>query len=814
MKNLLMTIAVAYLLLTTVGCCKVTDENQRSYETLKTEWKFTKSDPKGAEDTSFDDSGWSDIRVPHDWAIDGVFDEDNDMQMTKVIEDGEKVAKKRTGRTGGLPYEGVGWYRRAFNVDESFDGKMFIEFDGAFSYAKVYINGEFAGEWPYGYTSFSFDISKLVKPGSNLVAVRLENKWQMSRWYPGAGIYREVRLLQTANNYVKQWGTYITTPDIKSGVGTVDIETEVASCECKDSYQLLTEIYDNSGKLVASKMDEADSSDVAQTLVVENPVLWNLENPTLYRVESKVIVDNKIVDIYSSSFGFRYIEYPPADGFHLNGKRVQINGVCMHSDLGPLGSAINVAALRRQLVILKEMGTNAIRTSHNPPSPKLLELCDEMGFLVDDEAFDEWTVAKVDNGYHNIYDEWSERDLVALVKRDRNHPSVIMWSMGNEIREQNSENGYKVAKRLVDICRRVDPTRPTTIGMNSTKIFKNGFAAQFDVKGWNYHTGVYPFLDKNYKDWSILASETASTTSTRGFYRFPVKVEKMSRYEDSQCSSYDRSFPSWASSPDRVFAALDDYPQVMGEFVWTGFDYLGEPTPYNIAWPTKNSYFGIIDLCGFPKDRFYLYQSRWSDKEVLHIMPHWNWPERVGKVTPIQVYSSYDSAELFVNGKSYGICTKSKDAGEYGRYRLFWDDVIYEPGEVKVVAFDQDGKSAATKIIKTVGEPYAIKLSVDRDKLSADGEDLAFVTIEVVDKDGNVSPRANNLVDIKVEGAGYFRATGNGNSTDITPFRSNRRELFNGKCLAIVGSTEVAGNLVVTVKSKGFESKSLTIETK
>lgn len=483
-----------------------------------------------------------------------------------------------------------------------------------------------------------------------------------------------------------------------------------------------------------------------QKLSVRNPELWSVKNPYLYKVVSNVYVGDKLYDTYNTSMGFRSFKFDKDKGFFLNGENVKLKGVCLHHDLGPLGAAVNYRALERQLKIMQEMGCNAIRTSHNPPTPELLELCDKMGFLVQVEAFDEWRIGKNRNGYNILFDEWAERDLTAMIHRDRNHPSVIMWSIGNEVREQNYNKGAETARFLTDICHREDPTRPVTAGFNShNNAIKNGLADVVDIVGFNYKPHDYKNKHEKFPDYIIYGSETASTVSSRGVYKFPVKEWKSAYYDDYHVSSYDLEYPGWASTPDTEFLQQDECSFIAGEFVWTGFDYLGEPTPYNEGTPARSSYFGIVDLAGLKKDRFYLYQSRWSDKPVLHVLPHWNWEERIGENVPVYCYTNYPKAELFVNGKSMGVRWKSNNS-KYERYRLMWNDVVYQPGEIKVVAYKEDGSVAETQVVKTAGRSYRIRTTVDRREISADGKDLAFVTIEVIDKDGNLCPRADNLL--------------------------------------------------------------------
>ena len=527
--------------------------------------------------------------------------------------------------------------------------------------------------------------------------------------------------------------------------------------------------------------------------------MWSVKNPYLYKVVSNVYVGDKLYDTYNTSMGFRSFKFDKDKGFFLNGENVKLKGVCLHHDLGPLGAAVNYRALERQLKIMQEMGCNAIRTSHNPPTPELLELCDKMGFLVQVEAFDEWRIGKNRNGYNILFDEWAERDLTAMIHRDRNHPSVIMWSIGNEVREQNYNKGAETARFLTDICHREDPTRPVTAGFNShNNAIKNGLADVVDIVGFNYKPHDYKNKHEKFPDYIIYGSETASTVSSRGVYKFPVKEWKSAYYDDYHVSSYDLEYPGWASTPDTEFLQQDECSFIAGEFVWTGFDYLGEPTPYNEGTPARSSYFGIVDLAGLKKDRFYLYQSRWSDKPVLHVLPHWNWEERIGENVPVYCYTNYPKAELFVNGKSMGVRWKSNNS-KYERYRLMWNDVVYQPGEIKVVAYKEDGSVAETQVVKTAGRSYRIRTTVDRREISADGKDLAFVTIEVIDKDGNLCPRADNLLFFDVEGAASLKAVCNGDPTDQTSFASDYMRTFNGKLVVVLQASDKSGKAKLKV---------------
>lgn len=769
-------------------------------------WKFHLGEQTGALKKQFDDSGWESVTVPHDWAIDKSFDMRIDMQSIQVLEDGDKVPKIRTGRTGALPAFGVGYYRTSFKSGTEIKGKRIrIEFDGAMSLANVYINGEFAGEWPYGYSSFAFDITdKWNFEGENIIAVRLENKPESSRWYPGAGLYRNVRLVMTDPVSVGHWGTWVTTPSVSAKKSKLNIATSIVNSTYSDvKVRLESLLVDANGKLVkktsSTKNIDGGKSLFNQVINVHSPVLWGVDNPYMYKLVSNVYVGDRLCDTSETPVGFRSLKFDPDKGFFLNGESVKLKGVCLHHDLGPIGAAVNYRALERQLQMMQEMGCNAIRTSHNPPTPELLDLCDKMGLLVQVEAFDEWKIGKNANGYNLYFDEWADRDLTAMIHRDRNHPSVIMWSIGNEIREQNDKEGAKVARFLTDRCHREDPTRPVTVGFNNHQAaIKNGLSDVVDLVGFNYKPFDYKKKHKEHPEYVLYGSETASTVSSRGEYKFPVEERRSAYYEDYHVSSYDLEYPAWASTPDTEFEQQDDCDFIFGEFVWTGFDYLGEPTPYNEGTPARSSYFGIVDLAGLKKDRFYLYQSKWSDKPVLHLLPHWNWEERIGQNVPVYCYTNYPKVELFVNGKSMGMREKNHRS-KYERYRLMWKDVVYQPGELKVVAYHGDGSVVDTKVIKTAGPTYRIKTKVDRSELSADGKDLAFVTVEILDKDGNLCPKADNLLFFEAEGEASLKAVCNGDPTDQTSFASNYMRAFNGKLVVILQSSTKEGKAKLKV---------------
>jgi beta-galactosidase len=787
---------------------------------LRTGWTFHLGEAEGAERPECDDAGWESVVVPHDWAIRGPFDEDNDAQTTMILEDGERKPRKHTGRTGGLPTAGVAWYRKTFSLSEDDRGRRcFVEFDGAMSHARVYLNGEFVGEWPFGYSSFHFELTDLARfGGENVLAVRLEPKPSASRWYPGAGIYRHARLVMVDPVHVGHWGTYVTTPEVSEKQAVVRVWTEVLNQgDGEQAVRLETAILDPSGRCVASASSTGSvgtTSAFDQSLTVEKPELWSCRTPRLYRAVSAVFADDAEVDVYETRFGIRDVAFDKDKGFFLNGEPMKLNGVCMHHDLGPLGSAVSRRAVERQFEILKDMGANALRTSHNPPAPEVLDVCDELGFVVLDEAFDEWRQAKVKNGYSTLFDAWAEKDLRAMIRRDRNHPCVIMWSIGNEIREQGDEKeGAKTARFLTDICHDEDPTRPTTAGYNnSDAAIENGLADAVDIPGWNYKPARYREYRDAHPDWTTYGSETCSTISSRGEYFFPVAEEKHPCHPSLQVSSYNLSTPRWGTLPDEEFAAQDDCPFILGEFVWTGFDYIGEPTPYNVQWPSRSSYFGIVDLCGIPKDRYFLYRAKWNPgAETLHLLPHWTWPGREGEITPVHCYTNRDSAELFLNGRSLGV-RKKDPASKFGRYRLIWDDVKYEPGVLKVVALDAGGKPVAEVETQTAGPPARIELAPDRSVILADGKDLSFVSARVLDARGVVCPDAGDLVQFHVEGPGRIAAVGNGDATSLEPFSADRRKAFHGQCMLIAGSNEgQAGELRVAASAEGLEGASIRL---
>lgn len=795
---------------------------QRSEFLLEKGWKFIKGDYPEAVNKNFDDKNWEPVVVPHDWAIYGPFDRKHDLQEVAITQNGETVATIKTGRTGGLPYVGTGWYRNTFNIENFDKGKKRVSllFDGAMSEARVYVNGKEAIFWPFGYNSFHCDITDFLNSdgNSNIVAVRLENKPQSSRWYPGAGLYRNVHVVITNEVHVPIWGTYITTPFVSKEYASVNLKTEIKNSENND-IRIVTEITDAKGNVVSTKDNTQrinHGKPFEQNFIVNNPNLWTPEAPYLYKAVSKVYTEGKLTDEYITRFGIRDIRLIADKGFFLNGEKRKFQGVCNHHDLGPLGAAVNVAALRRQLTMLKDMGCDAIRTAHNMPAPELVELCDEMGFMMIIEPFDEWDIAKCENGYHRYFKEWAEKDMLNMLHNYRNNTSVVMWSIGNEVPTQCNDEGYKVASFLQNICHHEDPTRPVTCGMDQvTCVLNNGFAAMLDVPGLNYRTHRYTEAYEKLPQNLVLGSETSSAVSSRGVYKFPVEKKADAIYDDHQSSSYDLEYCFWSNVPDDDFALADDYEWTMGQFVWTGFDYLGEPSPYDTdAWPNHSSMFGIIDLASIPKDRYYLYRSIWNKKEkTLHILPHWNWKGREGKETPVFVYTNYPTAELFINGRSYGKQTKN-DSTVQNRYRLMWMNAIYEPGEVKVVAYDNKGNAVDEKTVKTAGKPHRIELIPDRTQLSADGKDLVYINVRVVDKDGNLCPLDQRMINFSVKGKGKYRAAANGDPTNLDLFHLPKMPLFNGQLTAIAQAAEEKGELIFEAKAKGLKTATVEIDVK
>ena len=809
----------------------------RTEQLLERGWRFTREDSAEFVAEDYDDKAWQEVTVPHDWAIYGPFSIHNDRQNVAITQDGQKEAMEHAGRTGGLPFVGVGWYRLDFEAPAFEEGKCAtLIFDGAMSHARVYVNGMEVGYWPYGYNSFHFDITPYIKAGEvNTLAVRLENENESSRWYPGAGIYRNVHLVVTEDAYVPVWGTQLTTPIATKELAKVELRTKLTTPEGADRsiYRIVTDIIDPAGEVVATNeatLSRYDNTLFEQEFDIAVPELWSVDNPALYYAKSKIYAGTELKDEYSTRFGIRTLEIIPDEGMFINGEPAKFKGVCNHHDLGPLGAAVNDAAIRRQIRIMKEMGCNAIRTSHNMPAPELVEACDEMGMMLMLETFDEWRTPKLANGYHKYFDEWAERDLVNLIHHYRNNPSVVMWCIGNEVPDQGDKMwGPKLSRFLQDICHREDPTRYVTQGMDQPhNVVYNNMAAMMDVAGFNYRPWHYGNSYQALPQQIILGTETASTVSSRGVYKFPVERRSMATYDDHQSSSYDVEHCSWSNLPEDDWMWHEDYDCCIGEFVWTGFDYLGEPTPYYTNWPSHSSLFGIVDLAGLPNDRYYLYRSHWNKaEETLHILPHWTWPGREGETTPIFVYTNYLSAELFINGVSQGVRTKDtsvtlenswdeeseRSLKRQSRYRLMWMDTKYEPGTVKVVAYNEAGEAVAEREVKTAGKPHHIELKVDRATIEANGKDLAFVTVSVVDKDGNLCPAADNLIEFSVAGEGHYRAGANGNSVSLELFHEPRMRVFSGMMTAIVESNETPGTITLTARSKGLKSAKIMIKS-
>lgn len=784
---------------------------ERSVITLNDGWEFT----KGLPDSH---TIWQQVRVPHDWAIYGPFDRMNDIQTVAVEQNGEKEETVKTGRTGGLPFIGKGTYRTSFDVPETIGRSITLIFDGAMSNAHVKVNGKEVAYWPYGYNSFFVDVSNDVIPGENELVVELENFERASRWYPGAGLYRNVHIVNADRVHIPVWGTYITTPFVSADKASVALEIEIAGAEKGERIDVKTEILAPDGKVVASNNAAyiSHGQKHVQNFLVSNPDLWSPESPSIYTAVTTIMSEGKVTDSYETRFGIRKLEYIPELGFFLNGRPTKFRGVCNHHDLGPLGAAVNRSAIRHQVEIMKDMGANAIRTSHNMPAPELVEICDQLGMMLMIEPFDDWGFRpKSPNGYGSQFSEWWEKDISNMVRHYRNNPSVVMWSIGNEVPSQWGPDGVTELVMLQDKVKELDPTRPVTCGMDQIgSVLDNGFAASLDIPGFNYKPQYYEKAYAGLPQKLILGSETASTVSSRGVYHFPVSFEKEHNavlHPDNQSSGYDNETCDWSNTPDIDFL-MDEKPWVLGQFVWTGFDYLGEPSPYDTdAWPSHSSVFGIVDLASLPKDRYFLYRSHWNkDKETLHILPHWNWEGREGEVTPVFVYTSYPKAELFINGKSQGIREKN-DSTLQSRYRLMWNETVYEPGELKVVAYDNDGNPAAEKITITAGKPHHLVLTSNRMTLDANGDDLAYITVRVADKDGNIVPTDTRRVKFSVAGAGSFEATANGDPTCVLPFQNPEMDLFSGAATAIVRSACEKGAIDFKATADGIKPASIAI---
>ncbi|MBA7521605.1 Beta-galactosidase BoGH2A [subsurface metagenome] len=797
MKTIILLLLVVFMF---DACSRQSMQTSRKRENFNAEWKFSKGDHENAYTVDFDDSKWREMDLPHDWAIEGPFTQE-------------------VGFKGGyLPYPGLGWYRKSFTVPTD-TKNLLIEFDGIMRNSKIWLNGEYIGGWPYGYTSFAIDLTdKINREGENLMAVRVENQDSSSRWYPGSGIYRNVWLTYTNPVHVAHWGTYITSPEISAEKAIVDVRTILKNKNNSIAHvSLTTSIVNNNGTVLTTLKKEDISIEanqeieIQQDLEIEHPVLWDIETPNLYKAVSSISLDGKIIDNYETPFGIRYFHFDPDKGFFLNGKPVKLQGVNLHHDLGPLGAAVNKRATERQLEIMKEMGVNAIRCAHNPPSPEQLDLCDQMGILVIDETFDEWSEAKyaVPNSYNLWFDEWAEKDTRALLKRDRNHPSIIMWSIGNEIPDLDTEAGKRNAKMLSDICREMDPTRPVNAGVHLTTQFDDELEKCFDVFGMNYWQDRYEMMHEKYPNLSLLSTESSATLSTRGEYHFPVEeIYRGYIHESKQITSYDLVNTGFGALPDVEFK-LQEAHWMAGQFVWSGFDYHGEPDPYEHGYfPAHSSYFGIVDMCGFKKDRFYLYQSQWTEEPMVHLLPHWNWEGREGEITPVYAYSNCYSVELIVNGES-----KGKKVKEEGIYRFKWEDILYQPGSIKALGYDEKGNVLCEKEIKTAKPASKIELIPDRSTIQSDGEDLSFITVKITDAEGNLCPEAADFVQFTIEGEGTLACVGNGDPTCIESYQKSERSAFHGMCMLVVQSTNKTGEISITAQSENLEEASIQIKT-
>ncbi len=829
----------AKLLTLLLAAATAATAQQRQETTLGEDWQF-----------SYDKQSWTKVSVPHDWAIAGPFDKKWDLQIVAIEQNGEKEASEKTGRSGALPWIGEGHYRRSFTVPE---GSQHVElvFDGAMAEPVVSINGKEAGRWAYGYNTFRIDASKLVKTGENLLEVDLKNVEESSRWYPGAGIYRPVKLVATGKDWIDPWKTFIRTTDISGNQAKVEISVGAGSSvsgniiagKADTGLAFEVEIRNAKGRIVGHQhiSDIGDKACADFSFTISQPQLWSPESPYLYTAIVKYMQNGQLVDQTCQKFGIRTVSCSKEGGFRLNGVTRKLKGVCLHHDLGPLGAAINKSALIRQIKALKEMGCDAIRTAHNMPSQMQMDVCDSLGMMVMAESFDMWIYPKCKNGYARFFNDWWQRDMENLLVANRNHPCIVMWSIGNEIPEQGSKKGREIARQMQDLCHQLDPTRPVTQGMDrADEALKSGFAQVMDVPGFNYRVHKYQRNIEQLPQGFLLGSETASTVSSRGVYKFPVEVTDNSQYAswspkydpkavekaDGQCSSYDVEYCSWSNLPDDDWVWQDDKDWVVGEFVWTGYDYLGEPTPYDGYWPSRSSYFGIMDLAGLPKDRYWLYRARWNkESHTIHLLPHWSWGKskkekgnRIGKVTPVYCYTDYPTGELFVNGKSQGKISKNPKE-RLDRYRLRWNNVKYEPGELKVVVYDENGKAAGEQIIKTAGEPAKLKLETwtaggetakDAEQaqkakgqtLKADGEDLAYVTVSLTDDEGTLIANAADQLTFEVSGAGTFEAVCNGDATSLESFKSPTMKLFSGQLVVIVRSSKQPGTLTLKVNDE------------
>ena len=815
------------------GSCGTSPDAPRERIDFNEGWRFCLGDGPEYADAGFVDEGWRVLNLPHDWAIEGDFSKDNP-----------------SGTGGGALPGGIGWYRKTFVPEKSDSDKKFrIVFDGVYMNSEVFLNGISLGDRPYGYITFSYDLTPHLKWGEeNVLAVRVDNSEQPnSRWYSGCGIYRNVWLVKTGAVHVGEWGTYVTTPVVNESEAVVAVQTTVSNEDRKAARVIVrSSLYDAERRCVAETdtlcdINGTEDTIAVQELTVADPQLWDVDSPYLYTLVTELLDGERCIDRYETSVGIRSFSFDAKKGFSLNGKPMKINGVCMHHDLGCLGAAVNVRAIERQLQILKEMGCNGIRCSHNPPAPELLDLCDRMGFVVMDEAFDMWRKKKTAHDYSRYFNEWHERDLRDFIFRDRNHPSIFMWSIGNEVLEQWSHAdadtlsldeanlilnfGHSkemlakdgetsvnslLTKKLADIVKQLDPTRPVTAGCNEPNPFNHLFrSGALDIIGYNYHNVNVPDVPENFPGKPFIITESNSALATRGYYRmpsnkmfaWPERWDKPFSDPSFSCSSYDNCHASWGNTHEESIKLIRDNDFVSGQYLWTGFDYIGEPTPF--GWPARSSYFGVVDLAGFPKDAYYLYQSEWSDKQVLHLFPHWNWKEGQD-VDMWCYYNNADEVELFVNGKSQGVRSKTPDC-----LHTVWR-VRFEPGSVKVVA-RKAGKIVGEKELRTAGEPARIRLTPDRSQLVADGKDLSFITVEILDKDGNLCPNADNLVNFNVKGDAFIAGVDNGNPISMERFKDTKRRAFYGKCLVVVQNKGKKGMVHLMAMSDGLQPADVEI---
>ncbi len=834
---------------------------QRTETVLHNGWKFSRGeglDTIAPSKPEYNDKKWQTVSVPHDWAISGPFDKDIDKQVVAIEQNGEREATEKTGRSGSLPWIGEGWYRTTFTVDKNCQHAV-LNFDGAMSEPVVYVNGQLVGEWKYGYTPFNIDITDVVNRDEtpNTLAVHLKNEEESSRWYPGAGLYRPVTLITTGECHLEEWGINVETKEWNQADNSATIHLSAVidgylnNAVVRFSTQghsIFVEPVSLSGKryrihqernMTEMKNVSADTHGYAYVnteLTIDDVHCWSPESPQLYELTVSIIADEgkgEVLDEKNVKYGIRTIEVNEDGGFMLNGESRKFKGVCLHHDLGMLGVAVNKAALIRQVELLKSMGCDAIRTAHNTPSQMQMEVYDSLGMMVMAESFDMWKYPKCKNGYARFYDNWWKRDLINLVNANRLHPSIVMWSIGNEVPEQGSKEGNRMAREMQNLMHSLDSTRPVTSGMDRIdNALSSGFSQVLDIPGINYRTHRYQAAYEKLRQGYVLGSETASTISSRGVYKFPVGRFDGKVYNDGQCSSYDMEACWWSNIPEDDWILQDDKPWVIGEFVWTGFDYLGEPTPYDEYWPSRSSYFGIFDLAGLPKDRYYLYRSRWNEKEeTIHLLPHWTWPGREGEITPVYCYTNYPTAELFVNGKSQGKISKSPNvhnvSGKDGRitditdpaidrYRLRWNNIKYEPGEIKVVVYDENGKAVGTETVKTVGAPASIQLTgdlgADIKPLKADGEDMTFITVSILDKQGNLVPDAEHQLNVKVSGAAHFKGICNGDATSLELFTKPTMKAFHGQLVIGIQSNGKKGVANIEVSGKGLRTATTTIQ--